>query len=107
MHTVVWTDPARQDLRLCYSFIAADSPAAAERFIAQIQRRVSSISAFPQQYPECEHPSLQGMRRAVVGSYSLYYHVEANTILLLGLIHGARNFPPPEEEDDAESEDDQ
>lgn len=41
---IVWTEPARQDLREILSYIAEDNPKAARALLAEIKERVDVLA---------------------------------------------------------------
>ena len=45
---IVWTAPARRDLREIFQYIAKDNPHAARRLQAQIRERVTLLVRHPQ-----------------------------------------------------------
>jgi len=94
---VVWSAHARQDLREIVAYIAARDPRAATRVAGRIDRAVRALAVLP-----------TGRRGRVAGTYEralpplpyiLAYSIErapdgAETIAVLRVIHGARDWPP-------------
>ena len=45
---IVWTEPARQDLREIFAYIAEENPRAARALLAEIKQRVTVLQNNPQ-----------------------------------------------------------
>lgn len=45
---IVWTEPARQDLREIFEYIAEENPNAARALLAEIRKRVGSLEDNPE-----------------------------------------------------------
>lgn len=94
-HEVVWHPQARNDLYDIYDWIAdrAD-PAAALAFTSRIEAHVERLRDFPNRgTPRYQlSPGLRSTtfeRRIIVT-----YRVEANEVLILRVIHAARDYAP-------------
>lgn len=75
--------------------IAADKPAAAERWLRQIQRSIASLESLPRRHGLAESLShLLGMeiRKLIVGNYVLYFRVDEvrSLIRIVRFRHGAQ-----------------
>lgn len=79
------------DARAAYAWIAADSPRAADKLLKEIETLVEILGEFP----------AAGRLREDIGRglhsfrlrrfrYVLFYRIEADRIVLLRLLHGAR-----------------
>lgn len=89
---LVWTEPARRDLREIVLYIAQDNPYAARNLQAQIRERVTLL----QDNPNLGRPGrIDGTRELVMGNnpYLLPYRVRDNRIEILAVYHGARKWP--------------
>ena len=96
MVPVDWAQPAVDDLREIYEFIARDSPRYAQQTIGKITQASARLAHFSQLgeiLPEFPHLAY---RQLVVGVYRLIYRedLQHNRILVMGVIHGSRNLPP-------------
>ncbi|PLL11013.1 type II toxin-antitoxin system mRNA interferase toxin, RelE/StbE family [Tabrizicola sp. TH137] len=86
-----WTDEARQDLAAIIAYIAADNPAAADAFLDRIIDRTDSLPHHPHAFRKGRLP---GTREMVLHPhYILVYAPRADGILILRLLHSARNWP--------------
>jgi plasmid stabilization system protein ParE len=74
-------------------YVALDSPAAAQRFAADIVNAAESLSEFSERgriVPELRAGS--GHRELLIGAYRLVYIVEEEVVLIVAFVHGSRDF---------------
>jgi toxin ParE1/3/4 len=95
MVRVDWAQPALDDLREVYEFIARDSPRYAQLTIERITAVAARLARFPQLgqvLPEFPHLAY---RQMVVGAYRLIYREDPgrNRIVVMGVIHSSRDLP--------------
>ncbi|WP_020565887.1 type II toxin-antitoxin system RelE/ParE family toxin [Methylosarcina fibrata] len=89
---IVWTEPARQDLRQIFIYIAKDSPKSAAKVLSLIKERTVLLQ---------DNPLLGRMGRVdgtrelvITGSpYILPYRLKENQIQILAVFHSARRWP--------------
>lgn len=89
---IVWTEPARQDLREIFTYIAEENPRAARALLAEIKERVSVLASNPQ----IGRPGRVDSTRELVlngTSYILPYRVKDQQIQVLAVFHAARRWP--------------
>ncbi|HZZ67703.1 MAG TPA: type II toxin-antitoxin system RelE/ParE family toxin [Phenylobacterium sp.] len=90
---VVWTPQAYQDRSEIWDFIAAESPAAAERMDRIFSEAAASLAAFPNRG---RRASVAGTRELIPhDSYRLIYEVVDDAVWVLAIVHTARRWPPP------------
>ena len=85
-----WTEPALLDLENIRDYIRKDSQYYAVRFVEKIIEAIENLEEFPQMgrtVPEVEEESI---RELLLHNYRIIYRVEADRILVLTVIHGAR-----------------
>lgn len=89
---IVWTEPARQDLRTIFTYIAEENPHAAKRVLAEIQMRVELLQENPQLG---RIGRVEGTRELVLKGthYILPYRIKAQQIQILAVFHTARAWP--------------
>jgi toxin ParE1/3/4 len=89
---IVWTEPARQDLRQIFDYIADDSPKAASKLLAVIKERAVLLQNNPHMG---RTGRVDGTRELVIAGteYILPYRVKDNQIQILAVFHGARQWP--------------
>ena len=96
MTRVVWTSPARDDLREIRAYVARDSAQYARLVVERLLAAVERLQDYPLSgriVPEVEQPTL---REVVAGAYRIVYRVTASEVHILTVVHGARQFPPGE-----------
>jgi len=92
---VIWTPDAELDRNAIYNYIAADNPHAAGRMNALFDNAADRLADFPHMGSPGHLP---GTRELFPHKhYRLVYRVDdaINTIWILTLVHGARQWPPP------------
>jgi toxin ParE1/3/4 len=87
------------DLAAISDFIAKDNPLRAATFVSEIRQHCLKIGLAPYAHPVVVQRSRREVRRAVHGSYLVLYEVAANTVSIVRIVHGARDwerllFPP-------------
>ena len=89
---VVWTFPARADLRSHLEFLVQDSQRAASELFDEVEASAASLREFPERgrmVPELETPEL---RQMLVRKYRLIYRISSEEIIILRMIHGRQDF---------------
>jgi addiction module RelE/StbE family toxin len=89
---IEWTQPAVLDLESIRDYIKRDSEYYATRFVERIIEAVESIEKFPRMgrsVPEAEEESI---REVLLHNYRIIYRVETDRILVLTIVHGARDL---------------
>jgi len=89
---IVWTEPARQDLRDIFIYISEENPNAARRLLSKIKERAVLLQ---------DNPLLgrmgrvDGTRELVIAEtpYLLPYRIKEQQIQILAVFHGARKWP--------------
>jgi toxin ParE1/3/4 len=86
---VHWTDTAEGHLDAIYAYIAQDSPEYAKRMVDRLTRRSQQIAEFPfsgRRVPECD---VGQIREVIESSFRIIYHIKADQIDVLAVMHGA------------------
>jgi len=89
---IEWTQPALVDLESIRDYISRDSEYYAARFIERIIEAVERLEKLPKMgrsVPEAEEANI---RELLLHTYRVIYRVEADRILVLTIIHGARDL---------------
>ena len=89
---VIWTKPARDDLKSIHDYIKEDSEFYAERVVELIVEKTESLPNFPRRgrkVPEFENDSIREIK---VYSYRLIYEISNGDIIILTIVHSARDF---------------
>lgn len=88
----VWTRAAQADLEEISDYIKADNPMRAISFINDIVDAGEAISDMPRRYPLVPRLEQRGIRRRSFGRYLIFYRVEAESVQILHVAHGARDY---------------
>jgi toxin ParE1/3/4 len=88
---------ADQDAIEIYATIAADNPAAADRFSAALQSEYMQLKSFPHmgRATEFQGHGLRGLRScplSVFPSWLIFYRVTRETVEIVRVLHGARDL---------------
>lgn len=89
---VVWTKPAREDLKQIHDFIAIDSKFYADKVIDDIISTTERIELFPESGRIVPEISEEITREIFVYSYRLMYEIAEKDIFILTIVHGSRDF---------------
>lgn len=91
MHKVVWTDEAIDHLEAIVTYVSVYDPAAAER----LGRKLIELADSLMEFPERGRDAGDGKREMVtVWPYILRYRIEAESVIILRIRHGARGEEP-------------
>jgi len=94
---------AAADVDAAALFIARDNLSAALRFYDAVDKTYRQIREHPGRWPqyELDHPRLIELRKCAVAGFTrflVFYRIEARTVLVLRVLHGARDIPSVLEE---------
>ena len=89
---LAWTKPALSDLESIRDYIKRDSECCANRFVERIIEAVESLEKFPEMGREVPEAEEENIRELVFQNYRIIYRVETDSILILTVIHGARDL---------------
>jgi toxin ParE1/3/4 len=85
------TDTSEADLLDIWHFIAASSPAAADRVVRDIGRQIARLADFPEIGARRADIAPE-VRALVVGSYLALYRFDGATAEIVRVVHGARDL---------------
>ena len=91
---VIWSIPAKQDLKKIYDYIARDSKYYAEKVSQDILERSEKLNEFPEIGRIVPEIGEVNIREVIVYSYRLIYEISSDKIEVLTLIHCKQDFPP-------------
>lgn len=89
---VAWTPAALDDLEAAVAFLARHSPSYAATLAQSVLQKASTLddlSARGRIVPELSDESI---RELLVHRYRLIYRIESTQIIVLAVLHGARDF---------------
>ncbi|MDZ4165501.1 MAG: type II toxin-antitoxin system RelE/ParE family toxin [Smithellaceae bacterium] len=90
---IEWTEPALLDLESIRDYIRKDSEYYASHFIGRIIESVERLEYFPEmgrKVPEAGED--EGVRELLFQNYRIMYRSEPQRILILTIIHAARDI---------------
>lgn len=73
-------------------FIASESPAQALAFVQALRRRCERLADMPRRFPLAPRYEATGVRRMIHGNFLVFYRVTANTVEILHILQGARDY---------------
>ena len=91
---VIWSIPAKQDLKKIYDYIARDSKYYAEKVSEDILERSEKLNEFPEIGRIVPEIGEVNIREVIVYSYRLIYEISSDKIEVLALIHCKQDFSP-------------
>ena len=89
---VVLSAEALSDLQQIGDHIAQDNPARARSFVAELLGKASELADMPRAFPVVPRYAHLGVRRRVHGSYLIFYHVTDESVTVVHVLHGARDY---------------
>lgn len=95
---VIWTRPARADLRAIHDFIAQDSRHYAKKVAQEIREKSDQIEALPNAGRKVPELNDELVRETSIYSYRLIYEIKSNAVVVLAVVHKRRDLS----EDDIE-----
>lgn len=89
---VRFSDAALGDLRRIGDYIAQDSPLRATDFVRALRERAMQLADNPLAFPPVPRHERSGIRRRVFRGYLIFYQIEANTVFIVRILHGAQDY---------------
>lgn len=89
---VVLTETAYDDLLRIGQDIQKDNPTRAATFVTELYERCQTLGLMPRAYPLLPDREQQGIRRRPYGDYLIFYRIEKETVQVLHIVHGARDY---------------
>jgi toxin ParE1/3/4 len=89
---VVFTTAARSDLTQIGDYIAQDNPDRALSFMRDLRAAALRLGEMPNAFPLVRRYEHHGIRCRAVGSYLIFYRVQDDQVVILHIIHGARDY---------------
>jgi toxin ParE1/3/4 len=89
---VVITAEAESDLEQITTYIAEQSIEIAFNIAQELREKCESLADAPRGYPLVPRHEHLGIRRRPFGNYLIFYRVGADTIEVVHILHGARDY---------------
>src|SRR4051812_34689668 len=92
MAEIRWSVAVGRDLQNIEDFIAAESPLRAVAFIDRLIQSVHALEVAPQLGRIVPEFHRQELREVIFRGYRIVYLVEDSTVMILRVVHGARDL---------------
>ena len=89
---VIWSEPAKEDLKKIFDYIAVDSKYYAIKVSQEFVEKSEQLEKLPmigRIVPELENTNI---RELIIYSYRLIYEITPKRIEILAIIHGKQDF---------------
>ena len=91
---VIWSAPAKADLRAIHDFIAADSPHYARKVVREIIARSNRLDGLPRLGRRVPELDSDRIRELPAYSWRILYEIRGDDIVVLAVIHKRRELSP-------------
>jgi toxin ParE1/3/4 len=89
---VIFAPAAKLDLFAIAEHIRPDNPKRAESFVDELIDHCYTLADMPRRYPLVPRYEHWGIRRCVHGNYLIFYRLRADTVEIVHILHGARDY---------------
>lgn len=91
---VIWSDPAKADLRSIHNHIARDSRYYAKKVTHEIVAKTGVLDKLPRVGRVLPELGNEGIRELSLYSYRILYEIKDDDVFVLAVIHKRRDFQP-------------
>ncbi|MFU8837372.1 MAG: type II toxin-antitoxin system RelE/ParE family toxin [Thiohalomonadaceae bacterium] len=91
---MIWSDPAKADLRSIHDFIAHDSKHYAKKVTQDIVTKTDVLDELPRMGKVVPELGTDAIRELSLYSYRIMYEIKASDVVVLAVIHKRRDFQP-------------
>lgn len=89
---VIWSEPAKADLRAIHDFIAKDSPYYAKKVVQDIREKTNVLNDLPKVGKKVVEVNDEMIRELLLYSYRIIYEIKPRQVEVLGVIHKRLDF---------------
>lgn len=89
---VVWTEPAKADLRAIHDFIAHDSRYYAKKVTQDIREKMYGLDELPRIGRIVSELNNENVRELSLYSYRIIYEIKDKVIFILAVVHQRRDL---------------
>lgn len=89
---VIWTQPAKADLRAVHDYIARDSRYYAKKVAQEIRQRTIVLDGLPRMGRVVPEVGDDNVREISIYSYRILYEIRADDVFVLALVHKRQDF---------------
>lgn len=87
-----WSPPAVEDLEQIADYIALDSTYYAAAFVREVRDAARTLEHLARRGCIVPELSKTTIRELLVGNYRLIYQLRASEVIILAIVHGARDL---------------
>jgi len=91
---VIWSEPAKADLRSIHDFIAHDSKHYAKKVTQDIAAKTDILDELPRMGKVVPELGTEVIRELSLYSYRIVYEIKNQGIVVLAVIHKRRDLQP-------------
>lgn len=89
---VIWSQPAKADLRSIHDFIAHDSRYYAKKVVQDIREKTDILEQLPRAGRKVAELNEEQVRELSLYSYRIIYEIKAHGIFVLAVVHKRRDL---------------
>ena len=93
---VIWSQPAKADLRSIHDFIAHDSPYYAKKVVQDIREKTDILEQLPKAGRKVPELDEEPIRELSLYSYRIIYELREEMVFVLAVAHKRRDLKPEE-----------
>ncbi len=94
---VIWSLPARDDLKAIHDYIAKDSPFYAKKTVQDIRERTDVLDELPRRGKKVPELNIDAVRELSLYSYRILYEIKPDSLIeVLAVIHKRQNLEAEE-----------
>ncbi|MCX5815961.1 MAG: type II toxin-antitoxin system RelE/ParE family toxin [Proteobacteria bacterium] len=93
---IIWSPLAIDRVSEIATYIAQENPAAAEKWVDTVFRKVEDLQNFPESGRVVPETEIKTIRELIYGNYRLIYRLEEKRISVLTVRHGKQILPVDE-----------
>ena len=91
---VIWSEPAKADIRSIHDFIAHGSRHYARKVVQDIVAKADNLDELPRMGRVVPELGNEAIRELSLYSYRILYEIRAQNVFVLTVIHKRRNLQP-------------
>lgn len=89
---VIWSEPAKADLRAIHDFIANNSPYYAKKVAQDIRQKTDTLNDLPKMGKKVAEVNDEAIRELSLYSYRIIYEVTPQQAEILAIVHKRMDF---------------
>jgi len=89
---VIWSEPAKTDLRSIHDFIAQDSRYYAKKVTQDIREKTDILEELPKAGKKVPELNDDEVRELTLYSYRIIYEIKSQDVFILAVVHRRRDL---------------